>query len=349
MRDTWRILQVISSYLHLSSLSIAKAEERKYSTEKANKKGARGMKEMMKVEHLKKYFKEAKAVDDISFAVEKGELFGFLGVNGAGKSTTIRMLCTLSAPTEGRVTVEGLELGRDNEEIKRRIGVVYQNNCLDALLTVKENLWIRGALYEKDKRKLRKSLDTVCEALELGDVLKQPFGKLSGGQQRRCELARALLHTPDILFLDEPTTGLDPSARKSVWSIIHSLQKEMNMTVFLTTHYMEEAAKADHIAIIDRGHLIQYGTPFFLKKKFAKDKLRLFPREDAVQKILEGLDKLQIRHRQKEGLITVPLDSTMSALPIVEKYQGMLLGFEVVQGTMDDVFLQAAGEETVYA
>lgn len=349
MRDTRRILQVMVSYLHLSSLSIAKKEERKYSTEKAIGKGDGGMEEIIKVEHLKKYFQRIKAVDDISFAVEKGELFGFLGVNGAGKSTTIRMLCTLSAPTEGRVTVEGLELGRDNEEIKRRIGVVYQNNCLDNLLTVKENLAIRGALYEGDKRKLRKNLDTVCEVLELGEVLKQPFGKLSGGQQRRCELARALLHTPDILFLDEPTTGLDPSARRSVWSIIHTLQKEMKMTVFLTTHYMEEAAKADHIAMIDRGHLVQYGTPFSLKERFAKDKLRLFPREGAVQKILMDLDRLQIRYQQKEGLITVPIASTMSALPIVENYQGMLLGFEVVQGTMDDVFLHAAGEEAAYA
>ena len=220
------------------------------------------MSEIIKVSGLKKYFGEIRAVDDVSFSIEKGELFGFLGVNGAGKSTTINMLCTLSRPTDGEVWINGLKLGEKDEEIKKHIGIVYQNICLDKRLTVKENLMIRGSLFENDKKVLRKNLDYVCEILELGDILKRPYGKLSGGQKRRCEIGRALMHTPDILFLDEPTTGLDPATRKSVWKTVHNLQKELHMTVFLTTHYMEEAAKADHIAIIDKGHLIQYGTPF---------------------------------------------------------------------------------------
>ena len=187
-------------------------------------------------------YQNVKAVDNISFSVAKGEFFGFLGVNGARKSTTINMLCTLQKPTSGEAWVSGYKLGKENEAIKNHIGVVYQTNCLDKRLTVLENLIIWGSLYESDSRKLKKNLGYVIEILNLKDVLKRPFGKLSGGQKRRCEIGRALMHMPDILFLDEPTTGLDPAARKSVWETVTMLQKEMNMTVFLTTHYMEEAA-----------------------------------------------------------------------------------------------------------
>lgn len=291
------------------------------------------------VEHLKKYYKDVKAVDDISFSVEKGELFGFLGVNGAGKSTTINMLCTLQEPTGGKASIQGLELGKENEKIKGHIGVVYQNNCLDNLLTVKENLWMRGSLYEKDKHKLKKNLLRVTEILGLGDVLKRPFGKLSGGQKRRCEIARALMHTPDILFLDEPTTGLDPATRKNVWETVHKLQKEMNMTVFLTTHYMEEAAKADHIGIMDHGHFVEYGTPFSLKEKYAKDKLYLIPKKGQQKRIREELEDCGLNYAVREERILVRIDDTLSAIPLIEHMQQKIEGFEVIQGTMDDVFL----------
>lgn len=306
------------------------------------------MESIIKVEHLKKYYKDIKAVDDISFKVEKGELFGFLGVNGAGKSTTINILCTIFEPTEGLAEVNGLKLGKDNEEIKRHIGVVYQTNCLDKRLTVRENLMLRGALYETEKEKLNKNLDNVCEILELTDVMKRPFGKLSGGQKRRCEIARALMHTPDILFLDEPTTGLDPATRKSVWSTITKLQRELDMTVFLTTHYMEEAARANHIAIIDSGHIIQYGTPFSLKEAFAKDKLRIFPKENMLAPIQDILDRQGALYKIKEEKITVAIDSTILSLPILESCKDMLKGFEVIQGTMDDVFLNASKGDRAY-
>lgn len=299
------------------------------------------MEEIIKVSNLKKYFKEVKAVDDVSFSVEKGELFGFLGINGAGKSTTINMLCTLLKPTDGEVWMNGRKLGEENEEIKKHIGIVYQNNCLDKRLTVKENLLIRGSLYEKDKRRLQQNLEHVCEILELTEVLKRQYGKLSGGQKRRCEIGRALMHTPDILFLDEPTTGLDPATRKSVWKTVTGLQKEMGMTVFLTTHYMEEAAKADHIAILDRGRLTQYGTPFALKEQFAKDKLRLIPKEESREKIEEVLKKRETAYHRKENFFSVSIEDTLSALPIIEEVRPLLAGFEVVQGTMDDVFLHA--------
>lgn len=302
------------------------------------------MKEVIRVENLKKYFNEVKAVDDISFSVERGELFGFLGVNGAGKTTTINMLCTLFPPTAGKVEICGYELGRDNEEIKKHIGVVYQNNCLDKLLTVKENLLIRGSLYEEDKKKLRSQIKKVSEILELDEVLNRPYGKLSGGQKRRCEIATALLHTPDILFLDEPTTGLDPATRKSVWDTLKKLQKEMDMTIFLTTHYMEEAARANHIAIMDKGQLVQFGTPFSLKEQFAKDKLLLVPVNECRAEVVQLLEKKGFTYKWKEERISVSIESTMAALPLLEELRTKIEGFEVIQGTMDDVFLKVSGE-----
>lgn len=302
------------------------------------------MEEAIIVNHLKKYYQDVKAVDDISFTVARGEFFGFLGVNGAGKSTTINMLCTLQEPTDGEAWVNGLQLGKENEDIKKHIGVVYQGNCLDKMLTVKENLLLRGSLYETDRGKLKKNLAHVAEILGLSDVLKRPFGKLSGGQKRRCEIARALMHTPDILFLDEPTTGLDPATRKNVWETVHMLQKEMKMTVFLTTHYMEEAAKADHIGIMSRGNFVEYGTPFSLKEKYARDKLYLIPKKDSWQNIQNYLANQGHKYSTTEEGILLKIDNTMSSLPLLEKIKEMLQGFEVIQGTMDDVFLNVTKE-----
>lgn len=301
------------------------------------------MQEIIKVSQLKKYYQDVKAVDDISFTVGKGELFGFLGINGAGKSTTINMLSTLLTPTEGKVEINGLELGKDNQEIKQHIGIVYQNNCLDKFLTVKENLLFRGSLYETNKKKLSNRLDYVCEILELTDVIKRPFGKLSGGQKRRCEVATALMHAPDILFLDEPTTGLDPATRKNVWKTISNLQNETHMTVFLTTHYMEEAAKANHIAIIDKGKMIQYGTPFSLKEEYAKDKVRFIPKDNMMEQIVNQLKEQELKYKIKEEQVIVTMDSTISTIPLLENLKDKITGFEVTQGTMDDVFLNVTG------
>ncbi len=303
------------------------------------------MEKIIKVEHLKKYFKDVKAVDDISFCVEQGEMFGFLGVNGAGKSTTINMLCTLLRPTDGKAELAGYLLGKDNEDIKRHIGVVYQGNVLDSLLTIKENLLCRGSLYEKDSRKIARQLEYVCEILSLADVLKRPYGKLSGGQKRRGEIAAALMHTPDILFLDEPTTGLDPATRKSVWKTIDNLQKEMKMTVFLTTHYMEEAAKSNHIAIVEKGHLVEYGTPFSLKERYAKDSL-ILACEPGNKKTLEQiLQDNRITYKEKEDRIAVAVPDTLSAIPILEAVREKISGFEVIQGSMDDVFINVVNKE----
>ncbi len=297
---------------------------------------------IIKSENLKKYFGNVKAVDDVSFSVEKGELFGFLGVNGAGKSTVINMLATLLEPTDGNVTVCGHALGKEDELIRRKIGIVWQQNCLDDILTVEENLLCRGSLYEKDARKNRASLDRVTQLLKLDDVLKRRYGKLSGGQKRRCEIAAALMHTPEILFLDEPTTGLDPATRKSVWETVGKLRSDYGMTVFLTTHYMEEAAQANHIVLLDSGKVVASGTPFELKERFAHDSLKIQPKDTA--QIQAELDKLGFEHIEREGIVIVPLKATVDALPILEKLGEKINGFEVVQGTMDDVFLNACGK-----
>ncbi|MBD5499439.1 MAG: ABC transporter ATP-binding protein [Lachnospiraceae bacterium] len=302
------------------------------------------MEAVITVKGLSKHFGNVKAVDDISFTVEKGELFGFLGVNGAGKSTTINMLCTILGPTAGSAEICGLELGKKDMEIRKKIGVVYQNNCLDDRLTVKENLFTRGVLYEKNRGRLTENIARMVEILELSDVYKRSFGKLSGGQKRRCEIARALIHTPDILFLDEPTTGLDPATRKKVWECLEKLRKEESMTVFLTTHYMEEAARASHIAVMDAGKIKEYGTPFSLKETYAKDKLRLVPKNENALKLQAVLEKMGLSVRKKEEYLVVSLSDSLAAIPVLSAVEALLEGFEMVQGSMDDVFLNVTGK-----
>lgn len=296
---------------------------------------------VIRVEGLKKYFGDVKAVDDISFQVEKGELFGFLGINGAGKSTTINMLCTLYPPTDGKAEICGFSVGEEDEEIRKRIGVVYQNNCLDDKLTVAENLFVRGVLYENDHRKLRANIERICGILDLKDVYHRRFARLSGGQKRRCEIARALVSAPEIMFLDEPTTGLDPATRKKVWESLEKLRREENMTIFLTTHYMEEAARASHIAIMDAGHLREYGTPFSLKETYAKDNLRLYPSSPLLE---ERLTEMQAVYRKKEDYFVISVPESMAALPILDNVRGLISRFEMVQGSMDDVFLNVTGK-----
>lgn len=303
------------------------------------------MEQVISVRGLKKYFGKIKAVDDISFSVERGELFGFLGVNGAGKSTTINMLCTLFCPTEGEITIGGHILGREDEQIRRRIGVVYQNNCLDERLTVKENLMVRGSLYEKNTRKLREKMGRICTFLQLEETLNRRFGMLSGGQRRKCEIARALLHTPEVLFLDEPTTGLDPATRKLVWESLDKLRQE-GMTVFLTTHYMEEAAKCSHIAVMDAGKIKESGTPFSMKEKYSKDRLRLMAKpgmeallEARLKEMRSGWEKVS-----ENPMYSVCLQNSMEAIPVLREIGEYLEGFEMVQGSMDDVFLNVTGK-----
>lgn len=280
---------------------------------------------VLKVDNLTKRYGSFTAVDHVSFTVEKGTMLGFLGVNGAGKTTVINMLATLLKPDEGTAEICKETLGKADQQIRKKIGIVYQQNCLDDLLSVEENLMCRGVIHGATKKEAKAQCKKLGEILKLNDILKKKYQSLSGGQKRRCEIAAALMHTPEILFLDEPTTGLDPATRVDVWNTIEQLQKTEKMTVFLTTHYMEEAAKADKIIIMDRGKIVTTGTPFELKETYATDKVKLFYENG----------------EEKEIAVT----STLEALPIIEKVRNEISGFEVIQGNMDDVFLNAVGRE----
>lgn len=301
------------------------------------------MSQIIKVKHLVKTFGDFRAVDDISFEVERGELFGFLGVNGAGKSTTINMLCTLFERTAGEVEICGLELGKEDKAIRHKIGVVFQDNALDGRLSVKQNLITRAYLYETDRKVINKNLDDVCDILAIGDLLKRPFKDLSGGQKRRCEIARGLMNKPEILFLDEPTTGLDPQTRQMVWGIVEYLRRELKMTVFLTTHYMEEAAKAQHIAIIDHGKIVADATPFALKEKYAVDKLKLVVKNK--EEVLKRLGVHKLKYKELSNCLEVEIPNSLYVIPLLGQLEAYITSFEVIQGNMEDAFLNITGKD----
>lgn len=295
------------------------------------------------VSHLSKAYGSVKAVKDVSFYVEEGSLFAFLGPNGAGKSTTINAVCTFLKPDSGEVIVNGFRLGEQDDEIRSSIGVVFQEGLLDGMLTVEENLFLRGSFYKMGKQKLQEAVRRVIQITELGDCIKRPYARLSGGQRRRADIARALLNTPKVLFLDEPTTGLDPQTRKNVWDTIKKLQKEQKMTVFLTTHYMEEAEEADYVVVVDNGEIAARGTPFELKEQYARDRLLLKGKD--TEKLQKELEKKGIAYRKKAEIMEISLAGTLSALPVLNDLQEMLVDFSVIKGSMDDVFIGITGKE----
>ncbi len=300
---------------------------------------------IIEVKDLKKSYGKVEAVKGLSFYVEQGRLFAFLGPNGAGKSTTIDIITTFLQKDSGDVTIDGLTLGRDDDSIRRIIGAVFQDNMLDELLTVRENILMRGSLYGLRGETLKKAADKAIAAAEVGDFQNRKYGKLSGGQRRRADIARALVNTPKILFLDEPTTGLDPQTRKNVWETIQRLQKETGMTVFLTTHYMEEAAEADYVVVIDNGQISARGTPSQLKEKYAGDFLKLVPKKDSYEKVLASLKEDSLTITESAGAIRISIARTMDALPLIERYKNDIDALEVLNGTMDDAFIAITGKE----
>ncbi len=301
------------------------------------------MDKILEVEHLKKYYGHIKAVDDISFYVEKGKLFAFLGPNGAGKSTTIDIICTFLRPDDGSVRIDGHTLGKDDDKIRSAIGVVFQDGFLDDLLTVEENIKYRGSFYGLKGKELQVAFERVVEAAGIKDFLKRQYKKLSGGQKRRSDIARALINTPKILFLDEPTTGLDPQTRKKVWETIVKMQRDSNMTVFLTTHYMEEASEADYVIIIDNGKIAARGTPYELRKHYANDSLRLeYLDQEAIEAILKGNNLSYTLHN---GEAIIPLRATMDALAVLDLVRDQVKSFEVLSGTLNDAFINITGRE----
>lgn len=298
------------------------------------------MNEVIKISNLKKSYGDVKAVDDISFAVNKGSLFAFLGLNGAGKSTTINIISTLLKKDSGKVEIMGYDLDKEPNKIRNSIGIIFQGSILDATLSVKDNLTTRASFYGLYGEKWKKRLAELCKILELDDILSRPYGKLSGGQRRRVDIARGLINSPKILILDEPTTGLDPQTRKMVWQVIDNIRKTQKMTVFLTTHYMEEANDADNVIILDGGKIVAQGTPVELKNKYSRDYLFVYgsrneQKDMAFEKYNYTYDGLAYRMIMKDS---------QQAKSVLKEYDELIEDFEVVKGDMDDVFLNVTGK-----
>lgn len=299
------------------------------------------MANIIEVNRLIKNYKEVEAVRDISFTVEEGSFFAFLGINGAGKSTTINILCTVLEKTSGDVTIGGFDLDRDPYKIKDLIGIVFQGSVLDKQLTVRENLASRAAYYGLGRSEIKARIAQLSETFELQDILNRRFERLSGGQKRRVDIARALINRPKILFLDEPTTGLDPMTRVKVWEVIHKLRRETGLTVFLTTHYMEETALCDKVVIIDSGKIAAVGTPHELKQQYAGSRLLWYtPQSDEAEMLLkeEGVDA-----EYRIDCYHIALDSSEQATALLKKYDAVK-DYEFIKGNMDDVFLAVTGK-----
>ncbi|MGM9535001.1 MAG: ATP-binding cassette domain-containing protein [Intestinibacter sp.] len=300
---------------------------------------------IIEVSGLKKSYKDVKAVKGINFHVNEGSLFAFLGPNGAGKSTTIDMLCTFLKPDSGKIKIGDYEIGKDDEKIKSLIGVVFQDSVLDELLTVKENLKARSKFYNMPKAEFEKNLAEVAKATEIEGFLNRQYKKLSGGQRRRVDIARALINKPKILFLDEPTTGLDPQTRRQVWDMVRELQTKNNMTVFLTTHYMEEAAVADYIIVMDHGLIAAEGTTDELKEKYAKDKMIISTHNGNKGYLVHYLNLNNYNFSVENNDIVLNLDTTLDSIKIIDDCRDYIDSFEVIKGSMDDVFLGITGRE----
>lgn len=292
---------------------------------------------IIEIEHLKKSFGDVNAVNDLSFNVRQGELFAFLGVNGAGKSTTISIICGQLDKDAGNVTVCGESIEHGLDKIARRLGVVFQNSVLDQALSVRDNLRSRAALYGINGADFKKRLAELAELFDFGDLLGRTVGKLSGGQRRRIDIARALVHKPEILILDEPTTGLDPQTRKLLWEVVSDLRKKENMTVFLTTHYMEEAADADYVIILDSGKIAAEGTPLALKNRYTGDFITIYGLTDAQ------IDELDMPHESLRDAIRVAVPDTGAATALIIKHPDLFRDYEITKGKMDDVFLAVTG------
>ena len=296
------------------------------------------MGDMIKIAGLSKSYGDIRAVQDLHVSVKTGELFAFLGVNGAGKSTTIHILCGQLSKDSGTVEIDGVDPEKDLEGVKRKIGVVFQNSLLDAALSVYDNLESRGALYGLTGKAFQQRLAELSKLLAFEDLLKRPVNKLSGGQRRRIDIARALIHKPKLLILDEPTTGLDPQTRKILWDVIADLRRQENMTVFLTTHYMEEAADADHIVILDQGKVAAEGTPLELKNRYTADHITLYSVEEtAVKQLGVEYEKLRDAYR-----LSVP--NTARATELILQHPQVFTDYEITKGKMDDVFLHVTGK-----
>ena len=297
------------------------------------------MEHIIEIERLNKRFAEVQAVRDLSFHVRPGELFAFLGVNGAGKSTTISILCGQLAKDSGSVRVCGESIDQNMPHIARKLGVVFQNSVLDGALSVRDNLRSRAALYGITGTAFKARLAELAELLDFSGLLNRTLGKLSAGQRRRIDIARALLHRPEILILDEPTTGLDPQTRKLLWDVVRELRRRENLTVFLTTHYMEEAADADYVVILDSGAIAAEGTPLDLKNAYTGDFITLYGAD------AEALRPLGLPCEALRGAVRLAVPDTAAATRLIVEHPGLFTDYEITKGKMDDVFLAVTGKK----
>jgi ABC-2 type transport system ATP-binding protein len=299
--------------------------------------------DIIEVKDLTKRFDGLVAVDHVSFTVEKGEIFGFLGPNGAGKSTTISMLATILTPSEGDATVSGFSIRRQRDAVRHAIGMVFQDPSLDKRLTAEENLRFHARLYGVPKEDYRRRMEEVLQLVDLWDRRRDIVETFSGGMKRRLEIARGLIHYPDVLFLDEPTIGLDPQTRALLWDYVLKLKHDRAMTIFMTTHYMDEAEYCDRIAIMDRGKIVALDTPANLKRQLGGDIIRIeSSQKDTLQKELEH--KLGTPVRQESDWLQFEVADGAKFLPrLLREIQTKVEAVELRKPTLDDVFLSLTG------
>lgn len=297
------------------------------------------MEKIIEIKNLSKSFGDIKAVDDLSFSVREGELFAFLGLNGAGKSTTINIMCGMLSKDEGEVIINHKNIDTDLVGVKKDLGVVFQNSVFDMPLTVYDNLKSRAILYGISDEQFKNKLNELGELLDFSSLLNRTYGKLSGGQKRKIDIARALFHEPKILILDEPTTGLDPQTRKKVWEVIEYLRKEKKLTVFLTTHYMEEVSDADYVVILDSGKIVAEGTPLDLKNRYTGDFIIFYNVKE------EEIKKMELPYEVLSDHIKVSIQNTSMIPNLIDKFPSLFVDFEVTKGKMDDVFLASTGKK----
>lgn len=301
------------------------------------------MKNIIEVKDFIKKYNKFTAVDNISFEVEEGSIFALLGPNGAGKSTIINTLCTIFDKTSGTMTIDGKDVSHEKDAVRCVIGVVFQESTLDSKMTVLENLIMHCHFYGIPKREASERIEFVLNLVDLLNWQKAMVNSLSGGMKRRVEIARSLLHYPKVLFLDEPTAGLDPQTRAHIWDYIVKLQKERNMTIFLTTHYIEEAEICGRVAIIDIGKIVALDTPYHLKQKYTKDKAYITTSDS------QGLEALLVKtgftYKQKPGYYSIEVESMPRLLEILGEHQSSITDLEIKKGTLNDVFLEITGKD----
>ena len=301
------------------------------------------MNPIIEVKNFTKKYGDFIAVNDISFKVEEGTIFAFLGPNGAGKSTTINTLCTIFEKTSGTLLIDGKDVTTQKSEVRSTIGVVFQDSTLDSKMTIEENLKMHCVFYNIPKKEVEERIQFVLNLVDLLDERKKLVGALSGGMKRRVEIARGLIHYPRVLFLDEPTTGLDPQTRAHIWEYIIKLQKERNITIFLTTHYMEEAEICNKIAIIDSGIIVAHDTPYALKKEFTKDKAYITTEKEPELEQL--LAQYELEYVKKEGYYKVDAENTNLLLQVLSLQKENITDIEIKKGTFNDVFLEITGKK----